>query len=269
MIVNHSARLARWVIGTDPTSHPLQSVWLSYGRCMLFSCLCGMASSCFLIKRPIQTFSLRGIANLRSCSLRSTTCLDLRGQNQICCHEELSLLKNGTWFIILNHTHTSARVYTHARRPDNQRERAFIGIYESEDAHMYQLVTLFHINTLKTRVQRPHLCACGSISALLLHKQSASWPRFSYGAKSDHMLFTDCSYITFHPGILSKRSLLNPPLTVSSLILCCCFFFPPSSGCAQANTAELYHPVSHCVSLRVLSSQNSSRASRSRTPSAV
>lgn len=55
---------------------------------MLFSCLCGMASSCFLIKRPIQTFSLSGIANLRSHSLRSTTCLDLRGQNQICCHEE-------------------------------------------------------------------------------------------------------------------------------------------------------------------------------------
>lgn len=103
--------LAHWVIGTDPALHPFQSVWLSCGRCMLFSCLCGMASSCFLIKRPIQTFSLRGIANLRSHSLRSTTCLDLRGQNQICCHEELSLGKNGMWFIIPNHTH----------RADNQR----------------------------------------------------------------------------------------------------------------------------------------------------
>lgn len=76
---------------------------------MLISCLCGMASSCFLIKRPIQTFSLRGIERLRSRSLRSTTCLDLRGQNQICCHEEAVSAKE--WEVIYRpEPHTQAPI---------------------------------------------------------------------------------------------------------------------------------------------------------------
>lgn len=39
--------------------------------------------------------------------------------------------------------------------------------------------------------------------------QELSCPSHSCSVELDHMLFTNCNYITFHPGILSKRSLLN------------------------------------------------------------
>lgn len=133
------------------------------------------------------------------------------------------------WDVIYHpqpHTHKRTRV--HARGPDNQRERESLcwHTWKWRCTHVPTGHPFSHKYPTNTCSKTSLMCLWFDLFALLLHKLSVSWPRFSYGAKSDHMLFTDCSYITFHPGILSKHSLLNPPLTVSSLILCCCFFFP-------------------------------------------